>query len=138
MQSLSGLRRIHGEAQLLSCIALWIDDVQKFLNIAAKMNAAQIAETCTMILDDFYAINLADVRLVMSRAKRGEYGQLYGRIDGQIIYRWFAEYFEERCEGCGHEAAGEAKVLDSEISAMPAELKKKILESWNKQKKSQK
>lgn len=91
-----------------------------------------------MILEDFYAINLADVRLVMTRAKKGQYGVLYGRLDGQIVYQWFAEYFDERCAECGRIADAEAKVRDSQLAAMSPEQKKKILELWSKQKKSQK
>ena len=111
MHSLSSLKKIPGEAQLLGCLALWINDLQSFLNISAKMNLAQVAETCRMILDDFWAINLADVQLVMARAKRGTYGTLYGRIDGQIIYQWFAQYFEERCESCGSLSKAQADVM---------------------------
>lgn len=138
MESLSGLRRIHGDELVISCMALWIDDLQSFLNISAKMNRFQIIETCSMILEDFYALNLADVRLVMTRAKKGQYGALYGRLDGQIVYQWFAEYFDERCAECGRAADAEAKVRDSQLAAMSPEQKKKILELWSKQKKSQK
>ena len=138
MESLSGLRRIHGDKLVISCMALWIDDLQSFLNISAKMSRFQIIEPCYMILEDFYAINLADVRLVMTRAKKGQYGALYGRLDGQIVYQWFAEYFDERCAECGRAADADAEVRDSQLAAMSPEQKKKILELWSKQKKSQK
>ena len=74
----------------------------------------------------------------MTRAKKGQYGALYGRLDGQIVYQWFAEYFDERCAECGRIADAEAKVRDSQLAAMSPEQKKKILELWSKQKKSQK
>lgn len=109
-------------------MALWIDDLQSFLNISAKMNRFQIIETCSMILEDFYALNLADVRLVMTRAKKGQYGALYGRLDGQIVYQWFAKYFDERCAECGRTADAEAKVRDSQLAAMSPEQKRRF---WN-------
>lgn len=84
--SLSALRRIHNEDSVIMMLVAWISNLQRFLNVSAKMDAAQMYETCRMILDDFWALNCADVHLVMLRAKQGFFGQLFGRIDGQIIY----------------------------------------------------
>ena len=86
MPVLSVLRATYGEKWTAAYLVLWIVNVQEFFNISAKMNDAQVTETAYMILDDFWALNLADVNLVFTNAKRGQYGQLYGRIDGSIIY----------------------------------------------------
>lgn len=91
------------------------------------MNTAQIMETCAMIMDDFYFLNLADVRLVMSRAKKGEYGQLYGRIDGQIIYQWFSQYFEERSRSCSEDSIHEAEKAKSEVRVATHEERDKVM-----------
>lgn len=130
LSALSALRKAHGEQKVMACLALWINDLQSFLNISAKMNAPQIMETCAMIMDDFYFLNLADVRLVMSRAKKGEYGQLYGRIDGQIIYQWFAEYFEERSRACSENAIHEAERAKSEVRVATNEERDKIMKMF--------
>lgn len=128
--SLSALRRIHNEDSVIMMLVAWISNLQRFLNVSAKMDAAQMYETCRMILDDFWALNCADVNLVMSRAKRGFYGQLFGRIDGQIIYQWFAEYFEERCEACANREVHVAGLHGSVINRLSDETKAKILELW--------
>lgn len=99
------------------------------------MDGAQIHDTCQMILDDFWALNSADVNLVMSRAKRGFYGQLFGRIDGQIIYQWFAQYFDERCEACAGREIHIAGLHDAVINRIDDETKAKILEMWERGKK---
>ena len=130
LSALSVLRKEHGEQKVMACLALWINDLQSFLNISAKMNAPQIMETCAMILDDFYFLNLADVRLVMSRAKKGEYGQLYGRIDGQIIYQWFSEYFEERSRLCSENAIHDAERAKSEVRVATNEEREKVLKMF--------
>lgn len=130
LSALSGLRKVHGEQKVMACLALWINDLQSFLNISAKMNAPQIMETCAMIMDDFYFLNLADVRLVMSRAKKGEYGQLYGRIDGQIIYQWFAEYFEERSRACSEGAIHDAERAKSDVRVATNEEREKIMKMF--------
>lgn len=131
--SLSGLRRIHNEDSVIMMLVAWISNLQRFLNVSAKMDAAQMYETCRMILDDFWALNCADVHLVMLRAKQGFFGQLFGRIDGQIIYQWFAQYFEERCEACSGREIHESKVHESEISRIDPETKAKILQCWQRQ-----
>lgn len=131
--SLSALRRIHNEDSVIMMLVAWISNLQRFLNVSAKMDAAQMYETCRMILDDFWALNSADVNLVMSRAKRGFYGQLFGRIDGQIIYQWFSQYFDERCEACSGREIHESKVHESEISRIDPETKAKILQCWQRQ-----
>lgn len=131
--SLSALRRIHNEDSVIMMLVAWISNLQRFLNVSAKMDAAQMYETCRMILDDFWALNCADVNLVMSRAKRGFYGQLFGRIDGQIIYQWFAEYFEERCEACANREVHVAGLHGSVINRLSDETKAKILELWESQ-----
>lgn len=131
--SLSGMRKIYGECEVVFMLAAWIIDIQRFLNISAKMDSGQINETARMILDDFWALNSADVNLVMSRAKRGFYGQLFGRIDGQIIYQWFAEYFEERCEACANKEVHVAGLHGAVINRLDDETKAKILEFWESQ-----
>lgn len=131
--SLSALRKAYGENSVILMLAAWISNLQKFLNVSAKMDGAQIHETCQMILDDFWALNSADVNLVMSRAKRGFYGQLFGRIDGQIIYQWFAEYFEERCEACANREVHVAGLHGAVINRLDDETKTKILELWESQ-----
>lgn len=131
--SLSGMRKIYGECEVVFMLAAWIIDIQRFLNISAKMDSGQINETARMILDDFWALNSADVNLVMSRAKRGFYGQLFGRIDGQIIYQWFAEYFEERCEACANREVHVAGLHDAVINRLDDGTKAKILDLWESQ-----
>lgn len=110
---LSVMRKTYGEEWTSAYLATWIINVQEFFNIAAKMNDAQVEETTYMILDDFWALNIADINLVFGNAKRGQYGQLYGRIDGAIIYGWFQSYFEDRCNACENRTIREAEAMSS-------------------------
>lgn len=107
------MRKTYGEKWTVAYLAAWIIGVQEFFNIAAKMNDAQVEETAFMILDGFWALNIADVNLVFGNAKRGQYGQLYGRIDGAIIYGWFGTYFEDRCRAVENQTIRESEALGS-------------------------
>ena len=53
-------------------------------------------------------------RQVFTNAKRGQYGQLYGRIDGSIIYGWFQTYFEDRCNACENRTIRQAEAMGSD------------------------
>lgn len=126
MPVLAALRARYGEKWTAAYLSLWIDNVQKFFNISAKMNGAQVTETAYMILDDFWALNLADVNLVFANAKRGQYGQLYGRIDGSIVYGWFQTYFDDRCNACENHSIREAETMSSNHPITEAQAKEFI------------
>ena len=62
------------------------------------MNPNQIKQTAIMILDEYYYLNLADINLVFTRAKKGQYGNLYESLDGMKIFNWFDQYDIERSQ----------------------------------------
>lgn len=98
--TLSAIKSEVGELEVFKFIARWILNCQDFLNLSQKMNDVQVAETSRMIATDFWMLNVADVALVFSMAKKGYFGTMYGRIDGQIIYQWFTKYLEQRYTSC--------------------------------------
>ena len=61
------------------------------------MSESQIRQTAIFIIDDFSMLTLADINMVFKRAKTGYYGELFNRIDGQIILSWFRKHFDDRC-----------------------------------------
>lgn len=136
MPVLSVLRATYGEKWTAAYLVLWIVNVQEFFNISAKMNDAQVTETAYMILDDFWALNLADVNLVFTNAKQGQYGQLYGRIDGSIIYGWFQTYFEDRCNACENRTIRQAEAMSSDHPVTDAKAAEFIRQLVEKRKRS--
>lgn len=136
MPILSVMRRTYGEDWVAAYLAAWIVNVQEFFNISAKMNDNQITETAYMILDDFWALNVADVNLVFKQAKQGQYGQLFGRIDGAIIYGWFQAYFDGRCNACENKTIRQAEVLGSNNPVTDAKVQTFLAELAKKKKKS--
>lgn len=73
-----------------------ITDLNKFLNFQNIMTTEQIAETALMILSDYNALKIEDIRVCFNNGKKGHYGQLYGRLDGQIIMLWLSQYSTDR------------------------------------------
>lgn len=97
LPTLGAISREYGERFTRAYVSAWIINITEFVNIANGMDETQIVETAEMIMFDYPYLTLADINLVFGRAKRGFYGQIYNRLDGQIIMTWFREYHDERC-----------------------------------------
>lgn len=98
--NLAILKKDQGEDRVLAMLEIWIVDINSFFNLNNKMTSQQIKQTALMILQDFYFLNIADINLVFTRAKKGKFGELYGSLDGSKIYIWFEKYEIERSEQC--------------------------------------
>lgn len=93
---LSLIKREIGETKLRACIVLLIEDVLKFFNLGKTMNDVQVAQTTDLIIDAFSLYKLDDISLCFRKAKMGNYGQMYDRIDGQVIMNWLYLYDSEK------------------------------------------
>jgi hypothetical protein len=87
----------------------WIVNLRDFLNVGKKMTDQQTQETAMIILDEFYNITIADINLIFKKAKLGHWGQIYDRLDGQVILSWFDKYFNQRCM-----AAADMSVMEAD------------------------
>ena len=94
--TLAQIRKEHSEDFLMAYIAVWIVNLNDFVNFSRKMTPEQIEETAIFIYQDYYYLNLADINLIFRKVKKGEFGQLFAEIDGVKILSWFAKYASER------------------------------------------
>jgi hypothetical protein len=95
--SIALISKRFGEDFTQAYIEGWIVNLRDFLNVGKKMNDNQTQETAMMIMDLYYNITIADINLIFRKAKLGQWGQIYDRLDGQMILSWFEKYFSERC-----------------------------------------
>ena len=86
----------NGEAISQAMISKLLIDFITFLNIGKTMSEVQIVETVKLIIEDYSALKPDDFVLFFSRAKRGYYGKIYDRMDGQIIFEWLEQFMFER------------------------------------------
>lgn len=94
--SLGLIKRQYGDDFIVAYLALWIDNLNDFVNAVRKMNPSQIEETAVILFQEYYYFNLADINLVFRKIKKGEYGQLFAELDGVKILGWFEQYARER------------------------------------------
>ena len=106
--SIALINKKFGEDFTQAYIEGWIVNLRDFLNVGKKMTDQQTQETAIMIMDLYYNITIADINLIFRRAKLGQWGQIYDRMDGQIILSWFEKYFNERCRAFADKSILEA------------------------------
>lgn len=85
-----------GEIKTRALVIYAISDLAEFLNVNGTMNAMQIGQTAQFILDDYSWLTIDDMKLCFNLAKKGAFGQVYGRLDGQVILEWFRQYETQR------------------------------------------
>lgn len=98
--TLASIRKNYSEDFLIAYIAVWIVNLNDFVNASRKMSPMQIEETAVMIYQEYYYLNIADVNLVFRKIKKGEFGQLFAELDGIKILSWFEKYNQERMQVC--------------------------------------
>lgn len=94
--TLATIRKQYSDDFVIAYIALWIDNLNDFVNAARKMTPAQMEETAVILFQEYYYFNLADINLVFRKIKKGEFGKLFAELDGVKILSWFEEYSCER------------------------------------------
>lgn len=95
--SIAVMNKEFGEIKLRAFLSLVIVDVAMFFSVGKMMNDTQAAQTVDLIIEEFYFFKPDDFKLCFNRAKRGVYGKVYDRIDGQVIFEWLNTYRNERC-----------------------------------------
>ncbi len=86
------------EAESKTVLVFLINDISEFLNIKETLNTNQILSTVDLIIEEYGYMKPEDFKLCFNQAKKGYYGQVYNRIDGQVILSWLKEYAIERVE----------------------------------------
>lgn len=111
--TLASIRKNYSEDFLVAYIAVWIVNLNDFVNASRKMSPEQMEETAFMIYQEYYYMNLADINLVFRKIKKGEFGQLFAELDGVKILGWFEKYNQERMRtAADNEINGAARYAD--------------------------
>ena len=85
----------YGEESILACIVYELTCYLDFVNLRQSMTQEQVGQTAKMIMEDYPHLPLDAVKTFFEKAKRGKFGDHYGRIDGSIICRWFEMFYKD-------------------------------------------
>ena len=134
-----------GENAVKAILSILVSDLVNFFSIGKTMNVPQIGQTIDLILEDYSTMKPDDFKLCFTRAKKGYYGKVYDRIDGQVILGWLSQYDFEKAdeiehyrekESSNHKIALLAPVHADECIPMPEWFKegmKSLFEKKNKE-----
>jgi len=111
--SIAKIKKSFGENKLRAFLAKIIIDVVTFFNVGKTMNDIQAAQTADLIIDEYYFFKPDDFKLCFTRAKKGLYGKVYDRIDGQIIFDWLNSYCKDRLNEAENMSINEANLHNS-------------------------
>ena len=94
---LSVVRQRFGQAGARAVVVYLLTEALEFFNVRETMNDAQVAITVDLILEEYPHLKTDDLKLCFRRAMKLRYGELYNRIDGQVVLGWLQKYHRERC-----------------------------------------
>lgn len=90
--SLVDIKRECGEMKLQALMVKWMNSFLRFYSVSGTMDAVQVADTINLIIEAYPHYKQEDFKLFFNMAKKGLFGQIYGRMDGEVIMNWLAKY----------------------------------------------
>lgn len=93
---LATIRKEIGETKLQAMMVKWMSSFLNFYSTNGTMDAMQVADTINLIIEAYPHYTIYDFKLFFKLAKLGSYGEVYGRIDGQVILSWLKKYDIQR------------------------------------------
>ena len=91
---MSLIRKEKGEAYALGHLKLWLVYLQMSVNVKYKLTEDMIDLCAETILEDFWYCSIADVKIIVTDALKGRYGEFYQSLSVPTILSWFDEYFK--------------------------------------------
>lgn len=69
--------------------------LSNYLNIGKNIRPDQIQETAELLVSEYAHLSLEHFAEVFQRAKKGQWGEIYDRLDGVVIARWLDKLLAE-------------------------------------------
>lgn len=135
--TLATVKKYRGEVKLQAVVEHLLKSAAKFVNVGKGMNEWQIAETARMIASEYYYLTVADLKVCFRNGISGKYGQLFDRLDGQIVLNWLITYDAERTQFAEMESTKHMKAkAEGEKATYAPEWVKQWLANWEAKRKS--
>lgn len=85
-----------GEQFLQAVMSKMMNSFLSFYSVNGQMDAFQVADTINLIIETYPHYCLEDFKLFFKMAKKGLFGDVFGRMDGSVIMNWLAKYDIQR------------------------------------------
>ena len=121
----------YGQQTVIACVVYELTCYLEFVNQTKSMTQEHVGKTAEMIVEDYPHLPMDAVKTFFEKAKRGRFGEIFGRIDGSIICRWFEEFYKNYMQEVDNlsyqqhlQAKAENKQHDKLLSEMTPEERK--------------
>ena len=109
--TIASLQSDKGGVWLRALMVKWMNSFLKFYSVNGAMDALQVADTINLIIEQYPHYMQEDFKLFFNYAKKGVFGQIYGRIDGNVIFNWLEIYDRHRDSVAQEESIDEKNKL---------------------------
>lgn len=96
--TMATVRKYQGSEMAMGAVVTIIAEGAALLNIGKNLQAHQIEYLAEEIAREYYWLTLADLRYMMKQGIAGKYGEIYDRLDVQVVLGWLTKYVETRME----------------------------------------
>lgn len=90
--SITDISKEFGEIKLQALMVKWMNSFLRFYSVNGAMDAIQVADTINLIIETYPHYTQDDFKLFFNMAKKGMFGQIFGRMDGEVIMNWLTKY----------------------------------------------
>ena len=94
--TVSGISREIGTMKLQALMVKWMNSFLRFYSVNGSMDAIQVADTINLVLEIYPYYTQYDFKLFFKMARMGKFGEIYGRMDGEVIINWLKKYDAHR------------------------------------------
>lgn len=84
----------YGEEIIIGWIQAWLINLSRYMNFS--ITTQQAKTTAMFILEDCYMLNIVEFTLLFRKITRGNYGEFFGKFNGQIIMSACKQYRNQR------------------------------------------
>lgn len=70
----------------------WFEQFVNFYSTNGTMDPIQITDTICLVREEYPHYKPEDFKLFFKMAKKGMFGQIFGRMDGEVIMNWLNKY----------------------------------------------
>lgn len=113
LPSIANITSEIGEVKMIALMVKWINSFVNFYSSNGTMDAYQIGDTISLIREEYPHYTPMDFKLFFKMAKKGYFGQIYGRMDGEVIMQWLRKYDTHRDTAAQDISINEAKLLEN-------------------------
>jgi hypothetical protein len=111
-----------GGEQAVQLIAEMITAAAILLNVGKNLQKHQLEPIAEVLYTEFKLLTVADFRCALRMGATGKFGQVFDRLDVEVLSSWCAQYWSQKadfCEGMNARKHKENKQPPSNAVAMP-------------------